>query len=148
MEKIIDVFGIDWRLLAIQAVNFGIVLFVLQVFLYKPIMKMLDDRKAKIAKGVKDAEEAGVKLANAEADAKKIVGAAEREARDTELLAKKAAEEKAAEIMHEAEAKRARELEEAKREAAEAKARAIAESQEEIGRLAILAAEKILKAKS
>lgn len=148
MEKIIAVFGIDWKLLLIQAVNFGIVLFVLHRYLYKPVLKLIADRQEKIAKGVKDAEEAHLKLENARGEARVITENAEREARDTELLAKKAAEEKGAAILKETEEKKLREIEGAKKEAEDIKRRAVADSQSEIAKLAVLAAEKILKTKS
>lgn len=39
--------GIEWPLLLAQAVNFLLLVFILNKFLYKPIIKMLDERKAK-----------------------------------------------------------------------------------------------------
>ena len=49
MEKVLDVFGIDWKLLLINAVNFGLLLATLSYFFYKPMMRMLDLRRDKIA---------------------------------------------------------------------------------------------------
>jgi F-type H+-transporting ATPase subunit b len=145
MDQIIAVFGINWKLLLIQGINFAVVLFVLHRYLYRPVLKMLADRQEKIAKGVKDAEEANAALGTARGEARVLVEAAEREARDTELMAKKSAEDTAARILSEADQKKAREVENLKREAEEMKRKAIAESQNEIAKLAILAAEKILK---
>ena len=59
MEQILGTFGIDWRLLLINAVNFGIVLLVLWRFLYTPVMKMLEERRQRVAQGVEDARAAG-----------------------------------------------------------------------------------------
>jgi len=148
MEQIISVFGIDWRLLLIQAVNFGIVLFVLHRFFYKPVLKMIDERKVKIEQGVKDAEEAGQKLGRATEDAHSIVLKAEREASETLISGKRAAEDKAAAISEEAEKKVARVLAETQKEADELKRKALDDSREEIARLGILAAEKILRKQS
>ena len=58
MEQLIEAFGIDVRLIIIQVFNFGILMAVLTYFLYKPVLKMLNEREAKIAQGIKDAEEA------------------------------------------------------------------------------------------
>lgn len=148
MDEIIRVFGIDWRLLIIQAVNFGIVLIILQRFLYKPVLKMLDERKAKIAAGVKSAEEAGAKLQNAEAEARSLMNDAEGQARETMLMSKKAAEEKAEAIKKVAEEAQARMRADAEKEVEDMKLRAIKESQEEIAKLGILAAERVLRTKS
>jgi len=49
--------GIDLKILLAQLVNFGILIFLLSKFLYKPVLKMLDQRKKKIAESIKKAEE-------------------------------------------------------------------------------------------
>lgn len=40
-----------------QIINFGIIMFVLAKFLYKPILSILDQRSQKVSQGVKAAEE-------------------------------------------------------------------------------------------
>ena len=49
-------FGIQPTLLIAQIVNFLIILFILKKFFYKPIIKLLDDRKKKIEESLKNAE--------------------------------------------------------------------------------------------
>lgn len=49
-----DQFGIQPVLLIAQAVNFLILLFLLNKFLYKPILKILEQRRQKIAQGLED----------------------------------------------------------------------------------------------
>ncbi|MEN9407378.1 MAG: F0F1-type synthase subunit b, F-type H+-transporting ATPase subunit b [Candidatus Parcubacteria bacterium] len=56
--EILHTFGIDWVLLVAQFINFGIILFVLKKFLYKPVMSMLQARREEIQKGIHDAEKA------------------------------------------------------------------------------------------
>src|SRR3989338_7594104 len=53
--ELIEKFAIDWRTLLAQIVNFLIVLAVLYKFAYKPVLKMLRDRTAKIDKSLKEA---------------------------------------------------------------------------------------------
>lgn len=55
-------FGVKPVLLIAQIVNFLILLYILKRFLYKPILKMLDERKEKISVGLKNAEEIEKKL--------------------------------------------------------------------------------------
>ncbi len=55
--EIVKEFGINPILLLAQIVNFAILLFLLKRFLYKPILKSLEDRKVKISKSLKEAEE-------------------------------------------------------------------------------------------
>lgn len=59
--------GIDWRLLIAQLINFVILLAVLYKFLYKPVLKLLHDRSARIEEGLKNADTAEAKLKEASA---------------------------------------------------------------------------------
>ena len=68
MAQFFAAFGIDWRLLLVQAVNFGLLLLALWYFLYGPVLKMIDDRRAKIAESVKVAEAAARRLEEAKAE--------------------------------------------------------------------------------
>ena len=56
MEAIIEVFGLDTKLLFIQAVNFALLLIILWWFLYRPLARIVGERQQVIEKGVKDAE--------------------------------------------------------------------------------------------
>lgn len=60
--ELLDKLGIDWRLLIAQLVNFLILILILYKFLYRPLLKILEDRKEKIEKGLRDAEQLGVEL--------------------------------------------------------------------------------------
>lgn len=91
--EIFEQFGINGWLLAAQVVNFLILLFILKKFFYKPLLKVLDERKQKIAQSMKNAEEIEKTLAKTEEDrekklekaadeAKKIIGDAQKSAVD------------------------------------------------------------------
>lgn len=54
--------GIDWKIFLSQAVNFFILLLVLTFFVYKPLIKIIKQRNAKIKEGLDKAEEADVRL--------------------------------------------------------------------------------------
>lgn len=54
--------GIDWKLFLSQMVNFFILLAVLTFFVYKPLIKIIKQRTAKIKEGLDKAEEADVRL--------------------------------------------------------------------------------------
>lgn len=62
MAELIYQFGIDWKLLIAQGVNFFILLVVLTIFIYRPLIKMIEERKKKIEFGLKGAEEAEKRL--------------------------------------------------------------------------------------
>lgn len=63
--EILGNFGFEPTFFFAQVVNFLILAAVFQRFLYKPVLKLLNDRKKTIEKGLKDAEDAGVALEKA-----------------------------------------------------------------------------------
>ena len=145
MEQVLTTFGIDWRLLLINAFNFGLLLTVLWYFLYAPIMRMLEDRRTKIASGVKSAEEAEQKLKEISSEKKSILASASHDAEEMLAKAKEVGKHKEQELVKEAHEKSAKIVEEATMRAEDAKRRALAESKEEVARMVVLGAEKILK---
>jgi F-type H+-transporting ATPase subunit b len=76
MNETLEMLGIHWTKLIIQTINFSIVLFVLWKLAYKPIFKILDARKAKIAEGIANAEKIKIQLAQTEADRQKTLAEA------------------------------------------------------------------------
>ncbi len=144
MEEIIHAFGIDWRLIVIQMFNFAILLGVLWYFLYTPVLKILNEREAKIRKGVEDAEAAGEALKRAEGERATVLGAAEVAAMGVVKNAEKRGEEKMLLLQQEAERKAHTILKDAEAQAIELSQKSRRESEAEIARVAILAAEKIL----
>ena len=80
MQQLLSAFGIDWHLLAAQAVNFAIVLIALWYFLYKPVLAQLAKRQEIVAKSVEDAAKAEALFAGADREAKSRVNAADSEA--------------------------------------------------------------------
>lgn len=95
-----------WQVL-FQVINFGVILLVLNKVLYKPVMKLLDDRAKKINEGmlmaeknIKSAEESDklkkAEVAKARKEAGAIIRAAEAEAKKLgdELLEKSKAKAK------------------------------------------------------
>lgn len=143
--EILHAFGIDWRLLIIQAVNFGLLMLALWYFLYGPLMRLLDERRAKIEKGVTDADRAAHDLSRAEEERRSIVAAAAKEADAMAERARKDAAAKEKQATDEAQAKAARILSAAEAEGEELRARALANAKEEMARLIVLGAEKALR---
>ena len=80
MQELIHQLGIDWRSLVSQAVNFLILLVVLRFFAYKPILKILKERKARIEEGVAKAREADERLNKIQEIGKEKLKEAEGEA--------------------------------------------------------------------
>ena len=148
MEQLIEAFGVDVKLITVQIINFVILLAALSYFLYKPLLKLLADREASIKQGIDDAESAAKAKSEADNEKQAIVAAAHAEATEVNSRAKAAADQKAAEIVADAEEKKAAIVKDAERKSEELKAQAQKESEAEIAKVAILAAEKLLKEKT
>ena len=148
MDSLLDAFGIDWKLLIAQGVNFAFLLLVLWHFLYKPVMKTLDERATRIAKGVEDAQRAEEKLAGADTAATEIVSKADVQAAELLSSARDAAGTERARLVKDAEARAAAIASDAEARAKEASAKMLRDSEKEIARLATLAAAKVLQEKA
>jgi F-type H+-transporting ATPase subunit b len=91
MNALLDQLGISWQLFLSQAVNFFILLLVLTFFVYKPLIKVIKTRNAKIKEGLDKAEEADVRLKEIDVIGKGKIKEAEQ--KGIEII--KATEEKA-----------------------------------------------------
>lgn len=80
MQQLVSQLGINWELLLSQAVNFALLLIVLRFFVYKPVLKLLRDRREKIEGGLMKAEEAERRLHEVDAIGKEKIKEAEHEA--------------------------------------------------------------------
>jgi F-type H+-transporting ATPase subunit b len=145
MEQLIEAFGIDVRLITIQIINFLILLGLLSYFLYKPVLKLLADREAKIAQGIQDAEAAAAAKHDAEAEKQRIVAAAHHDAEAVAARAKVHADATTAAAVTAAAEQAAGIIANAEAASVELKAKALKESEAEVAKVAILAAEKILR---
>ncbi len=148
MENILGVFGINWKLLAVQIVNFGILLLVLWYFLYRPVVAMLERRRLLIEKGVQDAKDSAVKLSEVAEEKKIILSGATAEAENIVLRAEERGAAKERDILDEAEKKTERLIRESEMRAREEQRKIMEASREEIAKLAVLGMEKLLREKA
>jgi F-type H+-transporting ATPase subunit b len=68
-----ETFGFQWQLFLSQCISFGVVCFLLHRFAYKPILKVLGERREKIAESLANAEKIKAELANAQVKAQEIL---------------------------------------------------------------------------
>lgn len=141
--------GLDVGLIISQAINFGLLVGLLYVLLYRPVLAKLEERSRRIEKGVEDSERAERLMAEAALHYEGEMERARREAREAIESATRSAEEQRQEILGQAE-EDARQLilrarEQAERETQEKQQeRQIALHQEAID-LAIAAASRLLQ---
>lgn len=142
MGAVLSTFGIDWRLLFINAVNFGVLMLALWYFLYEPVTRVLEERRQRVAQGVQDAQAAAAKLAEIESSRGEVLAAAGKEADTLLEEARKAATAKERELRERGEAAAAATLRQAEAQALELKDRALEESKRELAKLLVLGIEK------
>jgi F-type H+-transporting ATPase subunit b len=73
-------FGVTWPLLISQVVLFVLVALALKKFAYAPLLAMLEERKARIAESMTNAERIKAELASAQAKAQEVVTQAGQQA--------------------------------------------------------------------
>lgn len=76
IQEIARQFGVDWPHLIAQTISFCIVCVLLQRYAYRPVLKILQQRRQEIARGLADAEKAKAELASAEATKQDIIAKA------------------------------------------------------------------------
>lgn len=99
MSELLEKLGVDWKLLLAQAANFLIILTVLRLTVYKPLIRVLNERRSRIEKGLKDAATASRHLGEVEAEGKKKMAQAEKESLAILSLAEDRAKTKEAELI-------------------------------------------------
>jgi len=147
MEQILDAFGIDWKILLVQVVNFSVLLGVLWHFLHKPLMNLIESRRAMIIKGVADAERAEAALKDADSKKTDILARASADAQALIANAREQAKHKEALILAEAKERAERGLTEAQLKGEELQREALMKSKEQIAQLIVLGVERTLREK-
>ena len=145
MEKIVEVFGVNWKLLLIQGFNFGLLLIALSYFLYRPIIRLIAERQKKIEEGVRNAEAAARLRSETEGNREQILAGAGREAERILEAGRKSTDLAVADMLADAKTREERLITEAKEKIEEEKRKMMEGSKEEMARMAILAAERILR---
>lgn len=124
---------------------FGIVLFILRKFAWKPILNALKDREESISQALNSAEEAKKEVAGLKADNEKIIA----EARQEKNVILREAKEIKEKIISEAKEKAAEETNKsivlAKQQIEAEKTAAINEMKRQVAELSVLIAEKVIR---
>ena len=148
MEQLITAFGIDVKLIVIQIINFAVLAGLLTYFLYKPLLKILQEREDKIKQGIVDAETAAKAKDSALEEKKAMLSQAQSEAQAIDVRAQAFGKEKEAELLKNAQAKAEEVVKDAQLKSVLLKEQALKESEAEIAKVAILAAAKVLEQRS
>ena len=142
--EILTSLGIDPAVMLAQAVNFFALLAILSFFIYKPVFKLLDERKDRIAKAEEHAQLVEDKLARVEEMTQKEFRKAQEKSHEIITAAKDSATKQGEEIVTMAKEKVGKIVEEGRAVIAKEKNSAAKQIQTEVSRIVILATEKLL----
>lgn len=109
MSELASQLGINWKLLLSQGVNFFVLLAALTFLVWRPLLRIMHERKSKIEEGLRDADIAKQKLVEIDAVLSERTLEADRQAFGIIRDAEKKAEVRATDIVHKADT-RAEEL--------------------------------------
>ena len=126
-------------------VCFLVVLFVLKKFAFGPVQQMIDTRRERIQNALDEADRARDEARNLLEEHRKLIGQAKSESEEILAEARRIAESQRERVRQETEEDRLRRLEETRRQIEQATHQALGEIREEVGRLSLLAAEKITR---
>jgi len=140
-----DAFGVDFVKLAFQIVNFLLILYLLNRFLFKRVLSMMDERQERISKGLEDAEAAARDRELARAEREAALDEARKEAQAMIARATKIAEDSRQEIVAAARTEAEKVAARATDEITAEKERAIAELRSQVADLALQAAGKLVR---
>lgn len=144
MGQAIDALGINLPQLIAQIANFVVLLIILRLVLYKPILKMLDQRKQKIAEGLNAAEIARAEAAQAQANIQAQLDEARGQGQEIVASAQQIAARIQADAREQSNRDREVALERARAEIGQERDRAIADLRAEFADITISAAEKVI----
>ncbi|MBI3633374.1 MAG: hypothetical protein HY226_03730 [Candidatus Vogelbacteria bacterium] len=104
MDSLFTHLGINWQLLLAQGVNFFVLVIALNFFLYKPLLKLLNDRKRRIEEGLRNADAMDKRLTEIDELKRAEILKGEKEALSIIEAANKAGQANRVEILKTAEA--------------------------------------------
>ena len=139
-----EALGINLGYLLAFTLSFGIMFVVLRAWVFKPLLGMMDKRKATIARGLEDARVAAEARANAEMEARGIIEAAQGQAAELIREATERADKVEVEIRAQADQEVAVAREAAQAELEVERNRMLSELRGQIATLAIAAAQKLM----
>ncbi len=126
-------------------INFVIFFALLRMFLYRPVLRLLDARRDEIQTNLSQAETARKEAEEARADYERQLAKARDEAQSLLARAQAAAEKTKDEILGQAQRQAAEAIERAQKAIASERDRALNEIRREVADLAVMAAAKVIE---
>ncbi|TSC99853.1 MAG: F-type H+-transporting ATPase subunit b [Candidatus Peregrinibacteria bacterium Greene1014_49] len=143
--ELLNALGIDLGVLISQLINYGILLVALTVLLYRPILKLLDERKDRIAKSMEDSKKIEHQLKEMETSRKAAMKELDQKSSALLAEAKKQADTSRSELMKAAEQEVSALLERGKKQLEDEKRKMVADLEKTVAKVTVALAGKILE---
>jgi len=140
----LEALGINLGYLISQIVNFTLLAVLLYFVAYKPILRMLDERSARIKQGLEDAEEASRRAAEMEQEFEQRLAEARKEGQEIIAQATQMSEKARQEILETARQEAREQVEKAKEEIARERELAMSELRQQVADLSLSISEKVI----
>ena len=137
VQEIARTFGVDWPHLIAQIISFSIVCLLLYLFAYKPVLRMLAQRRQLIAQGLANSEQIKAELAKTESQRQAVIAQANSEANHLIEEARAAAVRLREQETQKAMAAAEQIMAKAQEAAASDRTRMLAQLKREVGRLVV-----------
>ena len=141
-----EALGINLGYLISQIVNFALLAVLLYFVAYKPILRMLDERSARIRKGLEDAELASQRASAMEQEFEKRMVEARKEGQEIIAQATQMSERARQDILEKAREESRAQIEKAREEISRERELAMAELRQQVADLSLVISEKVIGA--
>ena len=139
-----EALGINLGYLISQIVNFTLLAVLLYFVAYKPILRMLDERSARIKQGLDDAELASRRAAEMEQEFEQRLAEARKEGQEIIAQATQMSEKARQEILEMAREEARAQVEKAKEEISRERELAMSELRQQVADLSLNISEKVI----
>ncbi len=139
-----EALGINLGYLISQIINFALLAVLLYFAAYKPILRMLDERSARIKQGLEDAEQASRRAAEMEQEFELRLAEARKEGQEIIAQATQMSERARQEILATAREEARAQVEKAKEEIARERESAMSELRQQVADLSLTISEKVI----
>jgi len=140
----LEALGINLGYLISQIVNFTLLAVLLYFVAYKPILRMLDERSARIKQGLEDAELASRRAAEMEQEFEQRLAEARKEGQEIIAQATQMSEKTRQELLETAREEARAQVEKAKEEISRERGLAMSELRQQVADLSLNISEKII----
>lgn len=139
-----EALGINLGYLISQLVNFTLLVVLLYFVAYKPILRMLDERSARIKKGLEDAESASRRAAEMEQEFERRMGEARKQGQELVAQATQLSEKARQEILDKARYEASGLVDKAKEEIGRERDVAMGELRQQVAELSLAISHKVI----